>query len=288
MKIECIWRGPNDLGEGPLWHHRERVLYWIDIANPSLHRLDPKTQEYRCWAMPDYIGAVVPRHSGGVIVTVGNRIYSVDIPSGKMTVLAQIEPWNDELRMNDGKCDRQGRFWIGVAHLDKNNPKGGLYRLDPDMRLTQMEQGITISNGLGFSPDDKTFYYTDGLKYRVYCYDFDPSTGTIYNRRVFVQLDESPIEPDGLCVDSQGYIWQAQWNGGCVVRYRSNGEIDTWVDLPVSRPTSCIFGGEDLNILYVTSCSKGLGEEKRLPPPSGGLFAVHVGVKGLSEPEFMG
>ncbi|ACJ17618.1 CBU_1789 family Dot/Icm type IV secretion system effector [Coxiella burnetii] len=288
MNIEIIWQGQNALGEGPMWHPYENVLYWIDIAKPSLHRLNPVTGHYHQWKMPDFIGAVVPRESGGVIITVGNAVFAVQIPSGKMTQLAAIEPWSDELRMNDGKCDRQGRFWIGVANLDTENPKGGLYRLDPDGTLIKMEEGITISNGLGWSPDNKIFYYTDGLKYCIYQYDFDLEKGTIANRRPFVQLKKSPIEPDGLTVDSEGYVWEAQWNSGKIFRYAPNGEVDRVIEMPVKRPTSCIFGGANLDRLYITSCSQGIGEAKTLPPPAGAVFAINVGVRGLPEPAFVG
>lgn len=288
MKIECIWRGPNALGEGPMWHSQEEALYWVDIENPSLHRLIPKTQHYQRWEMSDYIGAVVPRKKGGVVVTVGNKVFGMDIPSGKMTPLAEIKPWDNTVRMNDGKCDRRGRFWVGVAHFDPENPKGGLYRLDRNGALTQMEHSITISNGLGWSPDNKIFYYTDGLRYCIYQYDFDLDTGSLSNRRVFVQLEKSPIEPDGLTVDAEGFVWQAQWNGGRIVRYAPNGQVDQVVDMPVTRPTSCIFGGPNYDILYVTTCSRGIGEKEILPEPAGALFAIYPGVKGIPEPEFSG
>ena len=179
MIVETIWEWLNALGEGPMWHPQEKVLYWIDIAMPSLHQLDPVTRDDQNLKMPDFIGAAVPRNKGGLVITLGNAILAVETPSMKMTKLAAIEPWSNELRMNDGKCDRAGCFWIGVANLDIQNPKGGLYRLDPDGKLTKMEEGITISNGLAFSPDNKIFYYTDGLKYCIYQYDFNLKKGAI-------------------------------------------------------------------------------------------------------------
>lgn len=288
MKVDILWRGINSLGESPMWHVAEQAFYWIDIVNPSLHRLNLTSGDYQHWEMDDYIGAVVPREEGGVIVTVGNKILSVDISSGELTTIAAIEPWSKDIRMNDGKCDRQGRLWIGVASTDTENPKGGLFRLDPDGKLTQMEDKITISNGLGWSPDDKTFYYTDGLKYRIYQYDFDIDSGSITNRRVFLQLDKSAIEPDGLTVDSEGYIWEAQWNSWKIFRYAPDGTLSDEITMPVKRPTSCIFGGPNLDVLYVTSCSRAIGESERLSPPAGNVFAIEVGVKGLPEPAFAG
>lgn len=295
IDLEIIWFGSdalsqeaNALGEGPMWHVKEQALYWIDIAKCLLWRLDTTTHECQFWKMEDYIGAVVPRASGGVVVTVGNKVLALDLPAGKTTQLAEITPWNKRLRLNDGKCDQMGRFWMGVADFQKENPQGGLYRLDPDGCLTQMEEGITISNGLGWSPDNKAFYYTDGLRYCIYEYDFDLQKGSLSNRRIFVQLDETPVEPDGLTIDTQGYVWQAHWNAGKVFRYSPNGHQDRAISLPVKRPTSCIFGGPNLDILYVTSCSQGIGETEVLPYPAGALFALDVGVTGRAEPAFAG
>ena len=286
LNATVLWKGPNALGEGPLWHERERVLYWIDIAEPSLHRLDPRTNIYRYWPLPEPVGTVVPHARKGVVLTLGSRIVRMDIPSGRLTTMAEMAPWHPAWRMNDGKCDAAGRLWFGVAHVDEENPSGGLFRLDLDGTLTQMEKHITISNGLGWSPDYRQFYYTDGLRYRIYVYDFDMATGTLSNRRIFLQLEKSPIEPDGLTIDSQGYIWEAQWNSGKIFRYSPAGETVREIALPIQRPTSCMFGGEHFDTLYVTSCSQGLGETTRLPPPAGAVFALDVGVKGLPEPAF--
>lgn len=289
MQINCIWEGPAALGEGPLWHPEENVLYFIDIAKKSLHRIDPATQDHQSWLMPDFIGTVVPRAKGGLIATVGQHVVSIEIPSGKITPIIKVIPdGRADLRMNDGKCDRSGRFWIGVANVDVKNPQGGLFCLHADGTLMQMESGITISNGLGWSPDNSTFYYTDGLKYRVYAYDFDLSTGKISNRRVFLQYDPSPCEPDGLTVDCAGYVWEAVWNSGKVYRYAPDGTLDTTVDMPVTRPTSCIIGGKNYDTLYVTSCSASIGETQSLPSPAGGIFAIPLKVQGLPEASFSG
>jgi len=288
MQIETIWESPDGLGEGPLWHAGEQVLYWLDILKPVLKRLDPATGEYQEWPIPEHIGSVVPRAQGGLVATMGNRVVAIDMPSGNISTLVEVPHWRDDIRMNDGKCDRKGRYWFGVANLSVEDPKGRLYRLDPDGTLTQMEEKITISNGLGWSPDNKKFYYTDGLKYRIYQYDYDLESGALSNRETFIQLDKTPIEPDGLTVDSEGYIWDAQWNSWKIFRYAPDGKMAMAIDMPVQRPTSCIFGGPNLDILYVTSSSQNIGEDKALPPPAGGLFAINVGVRGLPEPTFAG
>lgn len=288
MKANLIWNKCNALGEGPLWHPHEKVLYWIDLVCNTLHRLHPDTLDYQEWQLPDHVGAIAPRAAGGLIATLGNRVVAITLPTLHITSLAEITPWPSDVVMNDGKCDRAGRFWFGVASRDVENPRGGLYRLDVDGKLTQMESQITISNGLGFSPDNKKFYYTDGLKYRIYKYDFDLKNGLISNRKIFLQLDKSPIEPDGLTVDSEGYLWEAQWNSGKVFRYTPEGNVASIIDMPVTRPTSCIFGGHDLKTLYVTSCSRGRDETQSLAFPAGALFAIETTVKGLFEPAFAG
>ena len=288
MKINKIWQGPDALGEGPIWHANEKVLYWLDVCKPSLQRLDPATNDYHEWPMPEHIGSVVPRAQGGLVATMGNRVVAIDMPAGTISTLIKVPHWRDDIHMNDGKCDRNGRYWFGVANLDIADPKGRLYRLDPDGTLTQMEQHMTISNGLGWSPDNKTFYYTDGLKYRIYQYEYDLASGAISNRKTFVQLQKSPIEPDGLTVDSEGYVWEAQWNSWKIFRYAPDGKIAQTIDMPVQRPTSCMFGGSNLDTLYVTSSSQNIGEDNTLPPPAGALFAINVGVRGLPEPAFNG
>jgi sugar lactone lactonase YvrE len=278
----------NALGEGPMWHPHENVLYWIDLVRHTLHRLNPQTKAYQQWQLDEPIGAVVPRAMGGLVATVGNKVVAISLPSLRITPLAEVSPWSKTVYMNDGKCDRLGRFWFGVASRDVENPAGSLYRLNPDGALLQMETEITISNGLGFSPDNKKFYYTDGLKYRIYQYDFDLKNGLLRNRKIFLQLEKSAIEPDGLTVDSEGNVWEAQWQSGKIFCYAPDGKEIQTIAMPVSRPTSCIFGGANLDILYVTSCSQENDNAPTLPSPAGSLFAIKIGVKGLSEPAFAG
>ncbi len=284
--IDIVWRGPNQLGEGPMWHAKEQALYWIDIAAHKIHRLDWQTKQHQAWTTPAVIGALVINESGGMLAAIGNEVMQVDLAKNKYESIGEIFPKHrTDLRANDGKCDRAGRFWIGVANLDLHHPQGGLYCLDKG-KLTQHETGITISNGLGWSPDNKIFYYTDGLKYCVYQYDFDLAQGEISNRRPFIQLEKSPIEPDGLTVDSEGNIWQAQWNSHKIFCYAPNGKLITTIPMPVQRPTSCIFGGEDLKTLFVTSCSQSIGEKDILPSPAGAVFALEMQLPGLLEPTY--
>ena len=166
MQVECIWQGPASLAEGPVWH--QQTLFWIDIVEKKLHCLNPKTSEHREWQMPDLIGALDAYTEDSLIAGIGDNIVKIDLPSGKLTLLVDVIKGDPELRLNDGKCDSRGRFWVGVAHATKDNPRGGLYRYDQDGSLHEMETNITISNGLGWSPDNTVFYYTDSLRHKIY------------------------------------------------------------------------------------------------------------------------
>lgn len=283
MNIECIWLGPTALGGGALWHVDEQVLYFVDIVGQLLHRLNPANGEHQSWRMPGPIGCVAATASGGLIAGIGDAIYAVDLPSGHLTHKIDID---SGLRLNDGKCDRQGRFWLGTC--DPYNPMACLYRYESSGRLTPMQDNIYISNGLGWSPDNKYFYYTDSITRKIYCYDFDVNTGDIHHQRVLIQTPEGEGVPDGLTVDNEGYIWSARWEGSKIVRYAPDGTVDREIKMPVLRPTSCIFGGPNLDILYVTSCSHDVNETQVLPLPNGGVFAIDVGVKGFPEPKFAG
>ncbi len=280
---------PAALGEGPMWDPKEKKLYWLDIAEYSVHYLAIETNEHKSWKMPEIIGALVLRASGGLIVAVGNSIYSLELENNKLEKIVTLPTTTHTgLRFNDGKCDRLGRFWVGMADRSLENPQGGLFRIDPDGTATQMEYGITISNGLGWSPDDKIFYFTDTLRHCVYQYDFDLALGQISNRRIFIQIKPEDGFPDGLTIDSAGFIWLALWDGGKILRISPDGNIDREIKFPIKRPTSCIFGGENFQTLFVTSCSRDINEDKTLPEPAGALFSLDLSISGLPETSFAG
>lgn len=278
------------LGEGPVWCPSEAALYWVDSLAPAVKRFDPATGATKTWPVPDLIGSLALRESGGLVVALRRGFYTLDLKTGATTpVHLPAEP--EDTRFNDGKCDRAGRFWAGTMHFQgmPREPKGALYRMDIDQRVTRMERGIRTANGLGWSPDDRLMYYTDTRTNRIDVYDFDIATGEIANRRAFVHVPLDSGFPDGLTVDSQGYVWSAKWDGARVVRYAPDGRIDRVVAMPVPRPTSVCFGGPDFSTLYVTSARDGLdAAELAKAPLSGAVFAFEPGVKGLPEPRFGG
>jgi sugar lactone lactonase YvrE len=214
-----------------------------------------------------------------------------DPESGALEILADPEPDRPGNRFNDGKCDRQGRLWGGtMGAKDWMAASGALYRLDAEQRVTRMQDQVKCSNGTGWSPDSRTMYYTESFRYGIFAYDFDPVSGAIANRRPFVTLDpDGQGFPDGLTVDRDGFVWSAQPVYGRIVRYDPDGRIERIIALPVSRGTSCIFGGADYQTLYVTTATETLTAEQMAEEPlAGSVLACEPGFQGIPETPFAG
>ncbi|MEH2347366.1 MAG: SMP-30/gluconolactonase/LRE family protein [Nostoc sp.] len=269
------------LGEGPMWDSTRKLLYWVDIFNYRVHQFNPATRENRFFDVGDVVGAIATTGADTLIMLLRHHLAFLNTQTGVVTPILEIEANLPDNRLNDGKCDPQGRFWFGsMSTLEK--PQASLYRYDKDGSLHLIETGLTISNGLGWSPDQKTFYLTDSPQQKIYAYDFNSITGSITNRRIFVDLTHEYFHPDGLTIDSEGHIWSAMWGGWCVIRFNPKGEEILRIKLPVQLPTSCAFGGEDLRTLYITTASVGLSQaeiDKNLY--SGDLFALQTDVTGL-------
>ena len=284
--VEHTLAAQNKLGEGPVWNPDEQALYWVDIEKGCVHRLYPKTGRHDVFDVGLPVGALGFRASGGLVMATRDGFAFWDPETQALRFIADPEPDRPGARFNDGAVDRQGRFWAGTMG---QGPTSSLYRLDPDGSVRKMESGITISNGIGWSPDDRTMYFTDSPLRVIYAYDFDPATGAIENRRPFVHTPEEEGVPDGLTVDSEGFIWSARWGGWKVTRYDPTGRVERQIRLPVQCPTSCTFGGPQLDELYVTSAWTALtAADREAQPWAGDLFRLQAGVKGLAEPRFLG
>ncbi|MFN3685390.1 SMP-30/gluconolactonase/LRE family protein [Salinarimonas sp.] len=287
--VRCVLPDSAFLGEGPHWLTAERKLLWVDILAPAIHVSDPATGKSTSVRMPELVSAVVPRVRGGYVAAMQTGFKAVDLTTGASTMLASPEADRPGNRFNDGKCDRRGRFWAGTLAIDATPDAGSLYRFDADGRVHLMDTGFHVSNGLGWSPDDRRFYFTDSARRTIYVYDFDLESGAIADRRVFAEIPEGHGVPDGMAVDSEGFVWVAQWDGWCVVRHDPDGKVDRVVNLPVPRPTSCAFGGPDMTTLYVTSARIRLSAAQLADSPlSGSVFAIETGVRGLPETAFAG
>lgn len=289
--VECVLGARAQIGEGPVWSVANQVLYWADITAKQLNVFDPADGSNRVYELPELVTSIAPRRGGGLVLTLRKTIAFFDLARQELEVVADPEPERPGNRFNDGKIDRQGRLWAGtMGDADWDSPIGNLYRFDPDRRLSRLEEGICCSNGLGWSPDSTTMYFTESFRHRIFAYDFDPATGTIANRRVFVQLpSHTSAFPDGLTVDAEGGVWSAQPMFGRLVRYDPQGKVERVIELPVSRGTSVMFGGKDLDVLYVTTMRLTLSDEQLAEEPlAGSLLAVRPGVRGLPEAPFAG
>jgi sugar lactone lactonase YvrE len=287
VEAACVVDCSNVLGEGALWCPVEQRLWWIDISTPTLWSWQSRSGRVERWPLPKPPGSFALRKNGGFLFAFRNGIATLDAPGGVPQFLSGLEL--GEERFNDGKVDRAGRFWAGTLDRKLGSPIGRLYRVATDFEVKAMDRGFTISNGIGWSPDDRTMYFTDTPSRHIYRYDFDPAAGRISNRRVFVEAAPGHGGPDGLTVDAEGYVWSAQFDRWCVNRYAPDGKLERSVRLPVQRPTTCMFGGRDLSTLYVTSARMDLSEADLAPQPhAGGVFALKPGVRGLPEPRFAG
>lgn len=274
----------NELGEGPLWSASEAMLYWVDILAGNVHRWKPGEEDHETFSIGQPIGSMGFRESGGFIVALKNGLHFWDPSTMDLVFLTDPESDKPHARFNDGAVDRRGRFWAGTMD---DNGKSALYRYDPDGSLHVMETGITCSNGIGWSPDNRAMYYSDSQVFKVYRYDFDLETGGISNRQVWNRWENG--DPDGLTVDSEGFVWVAVWGGWCLERYTPSGQLIRRIEMPVEYPTCPIFGGPELDELYVTSAWYALGEEHRdRQPLAGDLFRINAGVRGVPEPSFAG
>lgn len=277
------------IGEGPVWLEKPGRLLWVDVLAPAVLVGNPDDGSYRSYPAPEVIGCIVPRRRGGYVAATRSGFKAVDLDSGTFTALAATESDLPANRFNAGKCDRLGRFWAGSMSLAATPGKGTLWRLDPDGAAHAMATGIHVSNGLGWSPDDKTFYHTDTPKREIYAYDFDLDTGAIANRRVFVRVPDDAGFPDGIAVDADGFVWSAQWDAWRVTRYAPDGRVDRVVHLPVPRPGSLAFGGADLKTLFITSARARLSAAQLAEAPlSGSVFALETAVRGQPTVAFAG
>jgi sugar lactone lactonase YvrE len=290
-EVEHVLAAQNRLGEGPVWSSGEQALYWVDIESHRFSRLVVATGTYDVFDVGVRVGVLALRSSGGLVMATKKGFAFWEPRTQALRLLVDPEADKPTNRFNDGAVDCQGRFWAGTmceVPEQRQGSEGSLYRLDADLSVHLMETGLTISNGIGWSPDNAVMYLTDTLVHAIYAYDFDPSTGRIENRRPFISTTDEAGFPDGLTVDSEGGIWSARWGGWKVTRYDPTGKGEREIHLPVAYPTSCAFGGEHLDELYITSARTALSEEQRKTQPyAGDLFRVKTGMKGLDQPKFV-
>ena len=284
-------QGADILGEVPLWCERTRRLWWVDVRRPAIQSFDPATGRHTAQrlAAEMAIGSIALREAGGLLLATNSGFYSYD-PAKTEAPQPIVHP-EEQLpthRMNDGKCDRRGRFWVGSMKDGVREPVGNFYRLDADHQVHFQFGGIHVPNSISWSPDSRTMYFADTHLQVIWAYDFDLDAGVMSNRRVFIQFG-GEAKPDGSTVDADGCLWNAQVGVGQVVRITPQGKVDRVIQLPISHATCPAFGGPGLDTLYVTSHSQRLSlAQAAREPYAGSLFAIKTGAKGLPEPRYAG
>jgi len=289
--LELVADARAALGEGPTWDAERAVLWWVDITAGRVHRFDPRTGDDAAIDVGSPVGAVALRRGGRLVAAVVAGLAVLDPAAEGIATLLNLDAGEPPLRCNDAKCDPAGRLWVGRMGLGAEPGAGALLRVDDDLTVTTRLTDLTIPNGLGWSPDGRTMYFTDSTWGEVRAYPYDPATGAMGDGRLLARLAEGGAVTDGLTVDAEGCLWVALWGGNRVVRVAPDGTVCGRLKLPVSRVTSCAFGGPDLGDLYVTTAggtdpadaAAGAAE-----PHAGGLFRCRPGVRGLPPVPFAG
>lgn len=293
MNAQLLVDGHHELGEGVLWCERSQTVFWTDIHASRLWNHDPQSGATRSWPMPERLCCFAfTADPERLLIGLASRLAFFNLGTGAITPICRIEDDLPTTRLNDGRCDRQGRFVFGTLNEDVGRaPIASFYRLNADLSLERLPlPGIAISNSICFSPDGTRMYHCDSMEGKIMVCDYDPASGAIAHQRVFADLAQQPGGPDGSTVDADGHVWNAQWGGARVVRFAPDGRIDRIVDMPTAQPSCVAFGGAALDTLFVTSAHEGMSARQREQDAlAGALFAVpETGVRGLPEVRFAG
>jgi sugar lactone lactonase YvrE len=285
MGIRRIGTHNDILGECPLWDEQRQCLYWIDIRSPAIHRMDGATQAIQSWPMPSMVGSIALTRTSRLLVALTTHFALFDPENEELETYLTPPPMPEGHRFNDGRCDRQGRFWVGTMHNLTRAPEGVLYCLQ-GLELKAVLHGICIPNSLAFSPDGATMYFADSLKYSIEAYDCDAAQARVGRPRVLATTT-APGFPDGSTVDAEGFLWNAEFFASRIVRYAPDGRVDRIIPMPVDRPTCCAFGGPDLKTLFITTTRQNLSPQQcQEQPLAGSLLCLDADVAGLPESRF--
>ena len=293
MHAELIVDARNAVGESPVWVAGENALYWVDIPNGGLQRWSAETGHVHAWKTPQMLACIARQGDGSWVAGMEDGFYQLRAHcdgSLESELLANVEHARADMRLNDGRCDRQGRFWAGsmVLNMGANAANGSLYRYSAGQTgpIEATLDGLIVPNGLGFSPDGRTLYLSDShpLVQQIWAFDYDIDSGTPSNRRLFVDMNQYEGRPDGAAVDAEGCYWICANDAGLIHRFTPDGRLDRSLAVPVKKPSMCAFGGSRLDTLFVTSIRP--GDDQDPQSLAGGVFALRPGVQGLPETQF--
>ncbi|AXT36836.1 SMP-30/gluconolactonase/LRE family protein [Phaeobacter sp. LSS9] len=285
LVVDCI----NQHGEGIFWNPADGLVWWTDIEGCTLWSFDPSTLKSASRKMAERVCCFAPRASGGLIVAYADRVVLFDPDTGEESLVTEFESGNPETRLNDGRTDRQGRLIVGGMNEVSGKADSSVICIDTDLKVRTIIEGVSCANSTCFSPDGATMFFADTPDREIVAFDYDTASGSVSSRRQHASFKEEPGLPDGSCVDAEGGVWNAEWEGHRVVRVAPDGTIDRVIDVPVWKPTCCTFGGTDLDTLFITTSRLMSGEEDLTKEPeSGGLFAVKPGICGVIDAPFNG
>jgi len=289
MRAELVLDCKNQHGEGIFWNPLDGLVWWTDIEGRALWSFDPVSNQSTSHQMKDRVCCFAPRREGGFIVAFADRVSLLELTTGEEEKICNFEPDNPETRLNDGRTDRQGRLIVGGMNETTGMATSSVIRIDHDLKVSQLFAGVSCANSTCFSPDGKTMFFADTPDREIVAFDYDTDLGTVSRRRVHANFSDEPGLPDGSCVDSEGGVWNAEWEGRRVVRVGPDGQIDRVIEIPVWKPTCCAFGGPNVDTLYITT-SRLMSDAETIAnePESGDLFAIKPGVRGVIDTPFYG
>lgn len=289
MHAELIVDCKNQHGEGIFWNPADALVWWTDIEGRALWSYDPASAQGVRHAMDERVCCFAPRATGGLILAYADRVALFYPQTKQETLVCQFEPDNSQTRLNDGRTDRSGRLIVGGMNEVSGAADSSVLCIDTDLSVRTLIEGVSCANSTCFSPDGRTMYFADTPDREIVAFDYDSDKGEVSNRRLHASFKDEPGLPDGSCVDAEGGVWNAEWEGRRVVRIAPDGSLDRIIEVPVWKPTCCAFGGPDLDTLFITT-SRLMSDEQTLKkePESGGLFAVKPGVRGVIDAPFNG
>lgn len=274
--------GFDRLGEGPLWSAREGALYWVDILGQRINRLTLADSSVTSFEQPSYTAWLIERAGGGFVAGIGLDMVRLELPANRREPIASVDHGIAGNRLNDAKADPQGRIWAGTMPVTADHPSGAFYRLDPDGTVTQVDRPYTVANGPAIDPQGRFILHTDSALGTIFRFDINDD-GSLGDRRIFVEFEADWGSPDGMTFDADGGLWVACWGAGCVRRFSPEGKVERSIALPASQTSSCAFGGERLDRMFVTSAAEGVDE-----PHGGALFEIDPDCRGLLPEHYRG